>query len=115
MAVDGVGRGIAIRQLVDLNKIHYRLYCRDYFITMQFFILAPSVTHPMTLEERTARPTRVIDPRKKAPFERLCVEEGTTPSQLVRRLIRIYIEERTGKPSTLGSQQVALSVAIPRV
>jgi hypothetical protein len=39
----------------------------------------------------------LIDPRKKALFESLCADEDTTPSQVVRRLIRAYIEERTGK------------------
>lgn len=52
----------------------------------------------MALEERTARLTVLIDPRKKALLERLCAEEDTTPSQLVRRLLRAYIEERTGVP-----------------
>ncbi|HSD75110.1 MAG TPA: hypothetical protein VLB75_10095 [Steroidobacteraceae bacterium] len=52
----------------------------------------------MHLEERTARLTILIDPRKKSVFERLCAEEDTTPSQVVRRLIRRYIEERTGQP-----------------
>ena len=54
----------------------------------------------MPLERRTARLTILIDPRKKALFERLCAEEDTTPSQVVRRLLRAYIEERTGKPWT---------------
>ena len=54
----------------------------------------------MALEVRTARLTILIDPRKKAFFERLCAEEDATPSQVVRRLIRRYIEERTGKPWT---------------
>ena len=49
-------------------------------------------------EDRTARLTLLVDPRKKAVFERLCAEEDATPSQVVRRLIRAYIEERTGKP-----------------
>jgi hypothetical protein len=48
-------------------------------------------------EERTARLTILIDPRKKAVFERLCREDDTTPSQVVRRLIRRYIEKATGK------------------
>jgi hypothetical protein len=48
-------------------------------------------------EERTARLTILIDPRKKAVFERLCREDDTTPSQVVRRLIRRYIEKTTGK------------------
>ncbi len=52
----------------------------------------------MTLEDRTARLTILIDPRKKQLFERLCAQEDATPSQVVRRLIRRYIEERTGQP-----------------
>jgi hypothetical protein len=54
----------------------------------------------LALEQRTARLTILIDPRKKAVLERLCAEEDTTPSQVVRRLLRSYIEERTGKPWT---------------
>jgi len=50
------------------------------------------------MEERTARLTILVDPRKKALFERLCAEEDQTPSQVVRRLIRDYIEKRTGRP-----------------
>lgn len=52
----------------------------------------------MAIEDRTARLTVLIDPRKKEIFERLCAEEDATPSQVVRRLLRRYIEERTGKP-----------------
>lgn len=52
----------------------------------------------MPLEQRTARLTVLVDPRKKAVFERLCAEEDATPSQVVRRLIRDYIEQRTGTP-----------------
>ena len=52
----------------------------------------------MSLEDRTARLTILIDPRKKAAFERLCAEEDATPSQVVRRLIRTYIEQRQGRP-----------------
>lgn len=54
----------------------------------------------MAIEDRTARLTILIDPRKKELFERLCAEEDATPSQVVRRLLRRYIEERTGKPWT---------------
>lgn len=50
------------------------------------------------LEERTARLTILIDPRKKAVFERLCAQEDLTSSQVLRRMIRAYIEERTGHP-----------------
>jgi hypothetical protein len=49
-------------------------------------------------EERTARLTVLIDPRKKAVFEHVCAAEDATPSQVVRRLIRGYIEDRLGQP-----------------
>jgi Ribbon-helix-helix protein len=54
----------------------------------------------LALERRTARLTILVDPRKKALFERLCAEEDASPSQVLRRLIRGYIEQRTGKPWT---------------
>jgi hypothetical protein len=53
---------------------------------------------PQVAEDRSARLTILIDPRKKALFESLCADEDQTPSQVVRRLIRAYIEERSGKP-----------------
>ncbi len=56
----------------------------------------------MALENRTARLTVLIDPEKKTVFERLCAEEDTTPSQMVRTLIRGYIEQRLGRPWTPG-------------
>jgi Ribbon-helix-helix protein len=56
------------------------------------------------LEERTARLTILIDPRKKAVFEKLCAQEDLTPSQVVRRMIRDYIEERLGRPWTPGDE-----------
>lgn len=51
----------------------------------------------MPRESRTARLTILIDPRKKAVFEALCADVDVTPSQVVRKLIRDYIEYRTGK------------------
>jgi hypothetical protein len=59
------------------------------------------------IEERTARLTVLIDPRKKAVFEQLCAKEDQTPSQVVRRMIRAYIEERTGRPWTPGEAEPA--------
>jgi Ribbon-helix-helix protein len=52
----------------------------------------------LPIEDRTARLTILIDPCKNRFFERLCAEEDATPSQVVRRLTRRYIEERTGQP-----------------
>jgi hypothetical protein len=54
------------------------------------------------IEARTARLTILIDPQRKAVFERLCAEENLTPSQVLRRLIRANIETRFGRPSTPG-------------
>lgn len=61
----------------------------------------------VSLEERTARLTILIDPRKKAVFERLCAQEDLTPSQVVRRMIRAYIEQRLGRPWTPGEEDAA--------
>lgn len=64
--------------------------------------IQPAIPYPtgdaLALEDRTARITILVDPRKKAVFERVCAEDDTTPSQVIRRLIRQYIEERTGAP-----------------
>lgn len=57
-------------------------------------------TKVVKLEERTARLTVLIDPRKKAMFERLCAQEDLTSSQVVRRMIRTYIESKLGRPWT---------------
>ena len=43
------------------------------------------------MEHKTARLTLLIDPNKKAAFERLCAQQDVTPSQVVRRLIRDYL------------------------
>lgn len=50
----------------------------------------------MPSEERTARLSVLIDPKKKACFEALCKQGDVTPSQVVRQLIREYIESRLG-------------------
>ncbi len=43
------------------------------------------------MEQKTARLTLLIDPDKKAAFDRLCASQDVTPSQVVRRLIREYL------------------------
>jgi hypothetical protein len=63
----------------------------------------------LAAEDRSARLTILIDPRKKALFESLCADEDATPSQVVRRLIRGYIEERTGKPWRPAQEPAAVS------
>jgi len=39
------------------------------------------------MENRTARLTLLIDPRKKQLFEEICAAHDLTPSQVVRKLI----------------------------
>jgi hypothetical protein len=58
----------------------------------------------MPTEQRTARLTVLIDPDKKAVFEYLCDHEDVTPSQVIRRMIREYIEQRTGRPWQPGQR-----------
>jgi hypothetical protein len=62
-----------------------------------------------SFENRTARLTLLIDPDKKATFERLCAEEDVTPSQMVRKFIRDYIEQRLGpnwREQVFGDREV---------
>ncbi|PXW28437.1 ribbon-helix-helix protein, CopG family [Paraburkholderia caballeronis] len=44
------------------------------------------------METKSARLTILIDPVKKAAFEELCAAQDLTPSQVVRQLIRDYLE-----------------------
>ena len=48
----------------------------------------------MTMELKTARLTILIDPAKKQAFEELCRTQDMTPSQVVRRLIRDYVDRQ---------------------
>ena len=43
--------------------------------------------------EEKARLTLLIDPAKKKAFEELCASQDVTSSQVVRRLIRQYLEK----------------------
>ncbi|HYE39274.1 MAG TPA: CopG family transcriptional regulator [Ramlibacter sp.] len=45
------------------------------------------------MELKTARLTVLIDPAKKQAFEELCHTQDMTPSQVVRRLIREFMEQ----------------------
>ncbi len=50
----------------------------------------------VTMEKRTARLTLLVDPNKKAAFEKLCALEDVTPSQKIRQFMREYIEAKLG-------------------
>lgn len=45
------------------------------------------------MEQKTARLTVLIDPTKKKAFEALCATQDVTPSQVVRKMIREYLEK----------------------
>lgn len=45
------------------------------------------------MESKTARLTVLIDPKKKKAFEQLCAAQDLTPSQVVRQLIRDYLQQ----------------------
>ncbi len=45
----------------------------------------------LRMENKTARLTILIDPVKKQAFEELCNRQDLTPSQVVRQLIREYL------------------------
>lgn len=44
------------------------------------------------METKTARLTVLVDPVKKKAFEQLCASQDLTPSQVVRQLMRDYME-----------------------
>lgn len=61
------------------------------------------------MELKTARLTILIDPNKKAAFERLCEQQDLTASQVIRHLIRSYLAQHGVKfvPSGLGLDETA--------
>lgn len=62
------------------------------------------------MELKTARLTLLIDPNKKAAFEQLCAQQDLTPSQVVRQLIRDYLNHHGA-----GYQPSGVSEAPPAV
>lgn len=61
------------------------------------------------MELKTARLTVLIDPSKKKAFEALCARQDVTPSQVVRRLIRDYLNHHgvTFVPSGMEQEEEA--------
>jgi len=60
-----------------------------------------------TMELKTARLTLLVDPAKKAAFERLCAQQDLTPSQVVRQLIRDYLAQHGVTYVPSGSARAA--------
>ena len=44
------------------------------------------------METKTARLTILVDPIKKKAFDELCASQDLTPSQVIRQLMRDYME-----------------------
>jgi hypothetical protein len=81
--------------------------CAEYHVH-EIFIPLP---YRGSMELKTARLTLLIDPNKKAAFERLCAQQDLTPSQVVRRLIRDYLTHHgaTYQPSGADEESGGLA------
>jgi hypothetical protein len=66
------------------------------------------------MELKTARLTILIDPAKKQAFETLCHTQDMTPSQVVRRLIREYMEQNESEAPAPPQRKPAPRKAAPR-
>lgn len=59
------------------------------------------------MESKTARLTVLLDPAKKQALEQLCAQQDVTPSQVVRRLIREYLESHGVAWQPSGARRAA--------
>jgi hypothetical protein len=57
------------------------------------------------MENRTARLTLLIDPTKKKIFDEICTLRDLTPSQVVRQMIRDYVQQY-GSPDQITRMPV---------
>lgn len=57
------------------------------------------------MENKTARLTVLIDPARKAAFEKLCYSQDMTPSQVLRRLVREFMEQHTPAPKPAAARK----------
>lgn len=57
------------------------------------------------MENKTARLTVLVDPARKAAFEKLCHAQDVTPSQVLRRLIREFMDSHA--PASAPRKQPA--------
>ncbi|MBF6989482.1 MULTISPECIES: ribbon-helix-helix protein, CopG family [Cupriavidus] len=77
------------------------------------------------MEQKTARLTLLIDPNKKAAFERLCAQQDLTASQVIRRFIRDYLAQHgvdyvlsgvdTDKAEAMGKEKSPVGAPSRRV
>ena len=59
------------------------------------------------MESKTARLTILIDPVKKKAFDELCAQQDLTPSQVIRQLIREYLERHEVEYATKAKARTA--------
>jgi hypothetical protein len=64
------------------------------------------------MELKTARLTILIDPAKKLAFEELCRGQDMTPSQVVRRLIREFMDQNA--PAGAAARPAPRKAAAPK-
>ncbi len=57
------------------------------------------------MENKTARLTVLIDHEKKKALEALCQQQDLTPSQVVRQLIRDYLQKHNTDYSTKSASE----------
>ena len=63
------------------------------------------------METKTARLTVLIDPVKKQAFDELCAAQDLTPSQVVRQLIRDYLERHNVDYTTRSDPALSRAAA----
>ena len=66
------------------------------------------------MELKTARLTLLIDPNKKAAFERLCAQQDLTASQVVRQMIRDYLVHHGVSYTPSGRESAEPAAPAPR-
>ena len=66
------------------------------------------------MELKTARLTILIDPGKKEAFETLCRTQDMTPSQVVRRLIREFMDQEAPEAPARRTAAKAAKATGPR-
>jgi len=59
------------------------------------------------METKSARLTILIDPVKKQAFDELCASQDLTPSQVIRQLIRQYLDDHHIDYATKVRKRVA--------
>ncbi|MBA2963572.1 MULTISPECIES: CopG family transcriptional regulator [Ramlibacter] len=66
------------------------------------------------MENKTARLTVLIDPARKAAFEKLCYSQDMTPSQVMRRLIREWMEQHAPMAPAAARKPIPIRGPAPR-